>query len=456
MPSAPPSPPVPPSGPSGPPGAALRAVRALARPAGRAVTYTRWLHLLLGWLFALVSAMIAPGLGGDMTVTEWLMVALFPMVPAALLGLVPVVRRAEGLQARLMLFPGSGARGAEAARVPAVSAAPSASWGERGRTSLWLMTRLAAGGLMALATSLAAAQLLVLVAVAAGASPDGIGPRFWAPARWWVAALFLPVPMAVLLGCVVVLGSAVAAAAVRLLGPSPAQRLAELEERAERLAERSRIAHELHDSIGHALSVAVVQAGAARAAGDPEFTRRALTAIEETGRAALEDLDRVLAVLREPRRPASARPGLDEAERLLGAARASGAVVDARVSGPVERLPGPVSRECYRMLQESLTNVLRHAGPVPVRIRIRVSGARVDLEVRNPLPPDPVGGAGPDRGGGLRGIRERAALLGGLADTGPVGGEWRVRARLPLGGPSEAPGTGGLSWADAPDGPPRR
>ncbi|MFD8819983.1 sensor histidine kinase, partial [Streptomyces sp. NPDC059627] len=171
-------------------------------------------------------------------------------------------------------------------------------------------------------------------------------------------------------------------------------------------------------------------AGAARAAGDAEFTDRALAAIEETGRSALEDLERVLGVLRESRQPVSGRPTLTEADRLLESARASGAKVDAEVTGPLEAVPGPVSREGYRILQEALTNVLRHAGAVPVRVRVAVSGGMLDLEVRNPLP-----GAipGPGRGSGLRGIRERAALLGGRARTGPDDGDWQVHAELPVG-----------------------
>jgi signal transduction histidine kinase len=214
-----------------------------------------------------------------------------------------------------------------------------------------------------------------------------------------------------------------------LLGPSAAERLAILEERTEQLLERNRIARELHDSIGHALTVAVVQAGAARAAGDPDFTDRALAAIEDTGRSALADLERVLGVLREAERPVSARPTLAEAGRLLESARASGAKVDAELTGPLETVPGPVSREGYRILQEALTNVLRHAGGVPVRVRVGVAGDLLRLEVRNPLT---AGTPGPGRGSGLRGIRERAALLGGHAATGPDAGEWQVHAELPL------------------------
>lgn len=146
------------------------------------------------------------------------------------------------------------------------------------------------------------------------------------------------------------------------------------------------------------------------------LTERALCAIEETGRAALEDLERVLGVLRESGPPPSQWPTLAEADRLLESARASGSAVDAQLTGELAKLPGPVTREGYRILQESLTNVLRHCGPVPVRVRVEMTSAGLDLEVTNPLPERP--GVTPGGGSGLRGIRERAALLGGEAETG--------------------------------------
>ncbi|MFF5498664.1 sensor histidine kinase [Streptomyces aquilus] len=384
----------------------------LLRPFGRAVTYTRLLHLFI--------AIVWPSLWLFIEEAWWTWVVAGAVL--APVGLVPAMRTVEGLQARLLL---TGHRydseGTE------IVVAPSASWSDRGRVVLWLEARL----LLGCATSMLVAQLLLASADLA-LSPFGgdadEGVLFLLDGHhWWHAVLVLPM-LAALAATVVGSGHLITALAPRLLGPSPTERLAALEERTEQLLERTRIARELHDSIGHALTVAVVQAGAARAAGDPAFTERALGAIEETGRAALEDLERVLGILRESGRPASSRPTLADADRLLESARASGAKVDVDMTGPLDSVPGPVSREGYRILQESLTNVLRHAGAVPVRVRVAVADGALVLEVRNPLT---AGTAGPGRGSGLRGIRERAALLGGQAHTGPDLGDWQVHVELP-------------------------
>lgn len=385
----------------------------LLRPFGRAVTYTRLLHLFIAivwpsmWLFV------------QEAWWTWVMAG----VVLAPVGLVPAMRTVEGLQARLLL---TGHRhdstGAD------IVVTPSATWGDRGRVVVWLEARL----LIGCATSVFTVQLLIATAdLVASAFGRDVGEGLLDPLHghaWW-HVLLVPPALVTLAATVVGSGRLITALAHRLLGPSPADRMAALEERTEQLLERTRIARELHDSIGHALTVAVVQAGAARAAGDPEFTDRALGAIEETGRAALEDLERVLGILRESERPVSGRPTLTDCDRLLESARASGAKVDAELTGPVDTLPAPVSREGYRILQESLTNVLRHAGAVPVRVRIAVVRDSLALEVRNPLTADIPG---PGRGSGLRGIRERAALLGGSAHTGPDRGDWQVRVELPL------------------------
>ncbi|MFE4868072.1 sensor histidine kinase [Streptomyces sp. NPDC056682] len=384
-----------------------RSLRLLGHP----VTYTRWLHLLIPLAFVAIWLFI------DMD--RFYVVGLF-VVP---LGLIPAVRLEEGIQAQLLLTPGE--RGRPDA---SIAVAPSATWRDRWRTVLWLEARLVLSGVTMLATVWLPALSVDLVARGFGEPPIVFRWMQSLPSHGWLVPL-APVPVALTLVCLVSAGDLVIFLARRLLGPSPAERLTALEERTELLLERNRIAREIHDSIGHALTVAVVQAGAARAARDPAFTDRALAAIEETGRAALEDLERVLLVLRETSLPASQRPTLMEADRLFESARSSGAHVDAELSGALEQVPGPVSREGYRILQEALTNVLRHAGPVPVRVRMAVLGMRLEMDVTNRL----TGAAPSGKGGsGLRGMRERAALLGGQAETGPYEGEWRVRVRLPL------------------------
>ncbi|MFE2046068.1 sensor histidine kinase [Streptomyces sp. NPDC059477] len=382
-------------------------VRSL-RPLLWGKTYTRQVHLQVPVLLEGV----------------WLFIDMSrPWVPAALLiplGLIPAVRRGEGLQARFMLVPDE----AE----PEISTVPAATWGDRLRTVVWLETRVVFA--VVAGVSIVWLPLLAVdLTRAAMGNPADDNPLLPIEHGHWAYALLVPFPLICLAFVVVGQGALITAVARRLLGPSPAERMAALEERTDQLLERTRIARELHDSIGHALTVAVVQAGAARTAGDPAFTDRALAAIEETGRTALEDLERVLGVLRESERPLSARPTLADADRLLESARTSGAKVDAEVSGPLGTVPGPASREGYRILQEALTNVLRHAGAVPVRVRIAVADGALDLEVRNPLTADI---SGPGRGSGLRGIRERAALLGGRAHTGPDEGDWQVRVELPL------------------------
>ncbi|MFD3503747.1 sensor histidine kinase [Streptomyces sp. NPDC058678] len=385
----------------------------MLRPFGRAVTYTRLLHLFI--------AVVWPSMWLFIEEAWWTwVVAAAVLAPA---GLVPAMRTVEGLQARLLL---TGHRhDSESADIVV---APSATWGDRGRLVVWLELRL----LLGCATSMLTMQLLLttadLVSSAFGRDVEE-GLLLLLDGHQWWHVLLVPLVLVALAVTVVASGHLITALAHRLLGPSPAERLAAMEERTEQLLERTRIARELHDSIGHALTVAVVQAGAARTAGDPAFTDRALVAIEETGRAALEDLERVLGVLRESERPVSSRPTLTDADRLLESARASGAKVDVDVTGPLDTVPGPVSREGYRILQESLTNVLRHAGAVPVRVRIEVGDSSLGLEVRNPLTADIPG---PGRGSGLRGIRERAALLGGRAHTGPDLGDWQVHVELPL------------------------
>ncbi|CAM5462441.1 two-component sensor histidine kinase [Streptomyces spiroverticillatus] len=390
----------------------MRLIRPLVRPFTRQVTYARWVHLLIPVLGLAVWMYVMPD-------DPWVVALL--LIP---LGLIPAVRLAEGVQAQLLLVP-LRLRGRPHS---VIRAAPSVTWRDRGRTVLWLEIRL----LLSTVALLAAvwAPMLTLDLISASIS-GGTGPAqlLTVAQSHWQYALLAPIPLLAGLGVLVGLGELIMVIAHRMLGPSPGERLTALEERTEQLLERNRIARELHDSIGHALTVAVVQAGAAREAGSPAFTERALAAIEETGRDALDDLERVLRVLRESDVPVGSRPTLAEADRLLDSARASGNDVHAELPPTLADLPAPVSREGYRILQESLTNVLRHAGPAPVRVRIEVVEGRLELAVTNPLGATAASMGG---GSGLRGIRERAVLLGGSAKTGPYDGEWRVHASLPL------------------------
>lgn len=404
----------------------MRRLDRLLRPVSRAVTYTRWLHLFMGAVAAVaVVGVVFPGLE-DLSADGWLLLFVpFPLL--ALAALVPGTRVAEAMQARLLLYPGPQAP--RECPVQEIAGSPSASWGDRWRVFVWLALRLWLG-FGVTAVTLNGVVLTLGLLMPSLWPPFGPGPLLL-PGRWeWWYPLLAPVSGAVL--AVVVWGAGVlmAGLAPRLLGPSRAERLAELEERTERLLERTRLARELHDTIGHALTIAVVQAGAARAAGTPEFTGRALAAIEDTGREALSELDRVLRLLREDADQTAQRPTLARAGRLVESARGAGAEVTTRIGGDLEGVAGPVSREGYRMLQECLTNVLRHAGPVPVTVRIEVLGGRLELEVQNEQPAG--SGGSPGGGSGLRGLCERAVLLGGAAVYGPYEGMWRVHVTLPL------------------------
>jgi signal transduction histidine kinase len=230
-----------------------------------------------------------------------------------------------------------------------------------------------------------------------------------------------------------------------LLGPSEAQRIAALTARAERLAARAELARELHDSVGHAVTAATLQAAAARRvlASDPQFAADALEAIEQQGRRALEELDHVLASMRDeheheheaaavaPRRPA---PDLGDLDELVARTRAAGLPLTVELRGERERVPPALGREAHRLLQEGLTNVLRHAAGAPTRVLVEVGDDRLVLVVEDvggwTLDPDRRGG-----GSGLRSARERVLALGGTLEAGPsAAGGYRLRTMLPLTG----------------------
>ncbi|WP_433444503.1 sensor histidine kinase [Nonomuraea sp. CA-141351] len=193
--------------------------------------------------------------------------------------------------------------------------------------------------------------------------------------------------------------------------------------------ERLRIARELHDMVAHSIGIIAIQAGAgARVIGSrPEQAREALGAIEATSRQTLKGLRHMLGVLRE--QPAPPVEGLADLERLAETITAAGLRVDVRRHGRPRPLPAAVDRSAFRIIQESVTNVLRHAGTGHCQVVIGYGSQELRLDVVD----DGRGAAGDGNGHGIAGMRERVALLGGDFSAGPrPGGGFRVTARLPL------------------------
>jgi len=212
----------------------------------------------------------------------------------------------------------------------------------------------------------------------------------------------------------------------------------QLEEERTAAGERTRIAREFHDVIAHSVSVMTVQAAAARRVmdRDPEHARDAIEAIELTGREALGEMRRLVALLRPGESGEEFVPpqGLAQLEGLVAQMRAMGLDVDLRLEGEPMPLAAGIDLSAYRIAQEALTNVLKHAGPGPSEVLLRYTDSTLEIVVSNALP---GGVAARGREGGPRhgliGMRERVTMLGGELSAGPNGaGRYRLHARLPL------------------------
>ena len=213
-------------------------------------------------------------------------------------------------------------------------------------------------------------------------------------------------------------------------------------ERAERerdavARERVRIARELHDVVAHSVSVMVVQAGAARQrarTATPTPRSGALGAVEATGREALTEMRRLLGILRPDGEDAdhSPQPSLDRLGALIARSRDAGLDVELRVEGRAGPLAPGVDLTAFRLVQEGLTNALKHGGRGRARVVLRWSAEVLEVEVANRIAGDGGGRAGSRAAGtGLVGMRERVALCGGELRAGPIGRGFVVRARLP-------------------------
>lgn len=242
------------------------------------------------------------------------------------------------------------------------------------------------------------------------------------------------IPQLALMAVVILLGEYVRSR--RSLAAETRERLRQAEESREREAarrvaeERLRIARELHDTVAHSMATITVQAGSALhllGEGD-DGSRAALTAIRRTGKAALAEMRATLGMLRD--REDAAGHGLERMPALLDAVRSAGLTVEVVTSG--EARVGPdVDHAAYRILQESLTNVLRHAGPA-ARARVRLAYGEEELTIE--VTDNGTGTSVGEGGNGLVGMRERAETVGGTLTAGPVpGGGFAVGARLPRG-----------------------
>ncbi|WOI59947.1 sensor histidine kinase [Streptomyces fradiae] len=389
----------------------------------------RWTHLVLGgallmpyWLLStVVLSPFADGAGpfGGGSLWPQFGAYLLALPLAAVTGLVPLARPMSVAAARALC-------GVPAERF---ADAPAGSRAARARTAAWFTLHVGLGGLVAGASlALPPFALTTMALPFSRALRDAEPVRAWGlDHRWW-QLLGVPAGALMLLALAAAAAAAGALLARRapvLLGPTPADRLAAAERRAAELAVRNRLARELHDSVGHALSAVTLQAGAARrVASSPEpdlaFVREALTAIEETTRRTVGELDSVLGLLRQGEDDGELPgPGLEALDTLLAHC---GLTVACTLEGrPVADVPPRVSREAYRIVQEGLSNALRHGGAAPVVLRLRAAEGELEVTMDSPLTGRaPV--VRPGGGRGLRGIAERAALLGGHATAGPAEG----------------------------------
>jgi signal transduction histidine kinase len=289
-----------------------------------------------------------------------------------------------------------------------------------------------------------------------GASPElalAVAIYTVAAHRPWrqVATVALPIALAAGLGSQlemqthgnwieVLIGLTFAVALPVLLGRiayNRRKRLAQDRELAARDAvaqERTRIARELHDVVAHAISVMVVQAGAARTVvdRDPLAAKAAIGEVEETGRAGLAEMRRLIGMLTAADAASSIapQPGLAELDPLIETVRAAGLPVEVVRSGAPRELPAGADLAAYRVIQESLTNALKHAGPAHARVRLDYAPDRLVIEVAD----DGRGPAiEPGFGHGLVGMRERVGLFGGTLETASrPGGGYGVRAEIPI------------------------
>lgn len=214
-----------------------------------------------------------------------------------------------------------------------------------------------------------------------------------------------------------------------------AARQAKLEAERVRGEERNRLANEIHDVVAHSVSLMIVHTGALKLAANDERTRQIADLVRSSGHVALQELREVVSVLRtDDSAPLGPAPTLTNLEPLIEESRSAGLQVDFQTLGVPRKVSGSVQRTAFRVVQESLTNIHKHAPGAAARVDVTWQQSRLDILVRN----DPTQHAPmdlPESGHGLRSLRERVSLLSGDFQAGPTNeGGWRVHASLPIGG----------------------
>lgn len=393
----------------------------LLAPLWTPATYRGWIWVILGGALLMPYMMLGGLVYNSFQPSDGLTGVTHPLV---FLGVLPLVAVSS------LLLPDLEVERTAARRLLGAdfeSPAEDGSWNARWRTGTWFTVHVAVGGVLSgLTLSMIPFVVYLMVAGVIGSDSGNMLPESW-PVQWGL--LIGPAILLVVVWAIVGTCRGMRRLAPRLLGPSAEDRLVASRAETARLAARNRIARELHDSVGHALSVVVVQSEAASRVveSDPRFAAQAMAAVGDTARSALSELDTVIGALREDREPGRApQPGLDDLEAL---AVESGVEAELRVDGGLAAVRGLASRESYRIVQEALTNVLRHADRPCATITVDIAEdlARITVD-------SPASRSGRSRRGGrgLIGMRERAAVLGGTVEAGREGDRWIVRATIPL------------------------
>jgi signal transduction histidine kinase len=350
----------------------------------------------------------------------------FPVLGCALLASALLLRR-RPLTALAVLLGGSAAATALKSPLPAGTVQIMAACAADIEICYIAATRTRRVSVTGVAMAGAGLLILLLAVPSTGRHPGGTAESALAPAM-------IAVPLLTIIAWLIGNSVRQAQAQAELVRAQAAAQAA--------MAERLRIARELHDIVAHSIGIIAIQAGSGRRVFDarPGEARDALAAIEATSRETLSGLRRMVTGLRraDPEaRPGPAplgpAPGLAGLDRLAAMTLDAGVQVDVDWHGSREPLPADIDASAFRIIQEAVTNVVRHAGTSQCQVSVTQHDGELSIEVTD----SGRGGSGAGTGYGITGMRERAALLGGDFTAGPrPGGGFRVTARLPLPAPA--------------------